>query len=220
MLKLEDSPLLDQELSITDPLGSGGESLELFVRDCLNEVGLRCHRAALDEDLLEATDLRVHVDGVDRSKGIRMQVSWIADYHSFKRKRFLIPFASTVVFVAPFTLAQFAAGRTSFGSDYDNAQIAMDERSAMQLRESISDVINGDRHPFGPSRTATQKLKDQIVDYVRLDAPRCHALLRKRQAIRPAYGSFGADIRTRVIQEMEERRLARIARNNEGNRDS
>jgi hypothetical protein len=57
----------------------GGADFEQLVIDVLNEHDRKARHAPLVEDLLEKTDLRVHVKGVHRKRGARVQVTTTTD---------------------------------------------------------------------------------------------------------------------------------------------
>ena len=186
-----------------------GLSLELFLRDCIERAGFGCARAPLNEDLLEATDLRVTLPKLDRNRGVRVQVSWISEFALFKRKRFLIPHASTVVFLSPFTLAQrwrwehddMELLSTEGLSTYDH--LPEDEAAARGIQASFAGAVNQKPYPIlGPAVNAPEELVRLIGNFVEKEGRRCHARLRSKQEQRPAYGSRAENVRDRMIMRM------------------
>lgn len=191
-----------------------GRPLELFVRDCLARSGHSCVRAPLHEDVLEATDLRLTLPDAKRQRGVRVQVSWVSDYDAFSRKRHLIPHASTVVFLCPFTLAQRWRwdGEPEHTMDTSHRGYALgsqrlaDQTEAARIRSMLSAAIRADQqNPLGPADSASPELVALISDFAVKEGIRCHRQLREHQKSRPAYGSRAELVRDRLIAELRER---------------
>jgi len=185
-----------------------GRSLELFFRDCLVRAGLTCRQASLQEDVLEATDLRVHIPETKRKRGTRVQVSWLSRHDQFRRKRHLIPYSATMVMLCPFTLAQEWLWRSDVPQDVmpeqysQTAQVEADEAAAIVLRDRISLCIReNERKPLGPAPYADQDLVDLIGEFVHREGLRANLALRERQETRPSYGVFHEYIRGLLIRE-------------------
>jgi hypothetical protein len=199
---------------------SSGVTLELFMRDAIRRFGLECRRASVYEDIVEATDLRVTLPGVKRRRGVRIQVSWLSDYDSFARKRHLIPYAASVVFLCPFTLAQTWRWDQKTGDQTDLDELSdptssprysrgdkrmQDEKQALVIQRRLSAIFSAQpRHPLGPAEIAPRDLIELIGNFVQKEGARCHQQLRDHQEVRPSYGRAPDLIRDRILNQLRD----------------
>jgi hypothetical protein len=86
--------------------GEEGEAFERLLIDVLNEGSLRARLSPLEEDFLEKTDARVHVPGLERRKGARIQIAMTADPTRMREKREKIRAAEELVLLSPWTMAE------------------------------------------------------------------------------------------------------------------
>lgn len=188
----------------------GGRSLELFFRDCLNKIGFTSRIAPLFEDVLEATDLRVRVPSTDRKRGTRVQVSWLANYELFRKKRHLMPYSSTIVMLCPFTLAQtwrWEETKEERESYWDDPRRAADEAAAVDLREHLSSLIrNPSQSILGPAEDAGAELLNRLASFMNFEGVRTNLRLRERQVDRPSYGTVHDYVRHRIVRDIRIKR--------------
>lgn len=78
---------------------------EQLIADILNEHSRHASLSRLIEDYCEKTDLRVHYDGLHRTRGARVQVTFLSDESRHKKKADAIPNQDEFVILSPWSLA-------------------------------------------------------------------------------------------------------------------
>ena len=84
-----------------------GIFFEGFVLDLINEYGRFAVFSSLSEDILQATDLRLMLPGLNRPHGARVQVSLSASESSLRDKQRRIGLHNEITIITPYTLALF-----------------------------------------------------------------------------------------------------------------
>lgn len=169
-----------------------GRGFEQLMIDILNENRFAAERAPLVEDFLEKTDLRVHVPGVRRRKGSRVQVTSTTHPVRLGQKLSRIHHIEEFVILSPRILAETMVG--PHGEDllhrgeitalweclpYPPAQV---EELAAMIRDLLltAEKRTGE-HPWGPAAFVPQPVRRLIQAFVESDARRATKALRERE---------------------------------------
>lgn len=169
-----------------------GTRFEQLVLDVLNEERAAARRAPPEEDLFEKTDLRVHVPGLRRAHGARVQVTTITEDARLRSKLGRIPRAAEMVTVSPYTLACAAWGRAGTGA-FPSAAAAeffasvptgatSVPRLALAIRTLLLSALDAPATPFGPMCAVPAPVRRFVRTFVDGEARRATAALRCREA--------------------------------------
>ena len=178
-----------------------GRRFEHLLLDVLNEQTDMAVRAGLAEDFLEKTDLRVHVPGVKRRRGARVQVTRLAHRERLNRKLSRVEHVGEFVVLSPWTLAGALLGpnrdawipateREAVWACLPHAPARVEEL-ASTLRSMLTPVeSDADRTPWGPASSVPEPLRHAVRAFVVHEAHRATSVLREREQRtgRRAYG--------------------------------
>ncbi len=124
-----------------------GEAFERLIVDILNNGALRARLAPLYEDFLEKTDLRVHVEGLQRQRGARVQVTMADHERRASAKRHEIRAPEEFVHLSPWTLAEALVAAPFSG--LLPGDLGRDVYPALSVRgNSTEDLARSLRHMF------------------------------------------------------------------------
>lgn len=170
----------------------GGRRFEQLMLDILNELTRTAHRAPLFEDFLQKTDLRVHVPGLQRPRGARVQVTQTIHTAQHDEKLARIRNVNEFVILSPRSLA-LALGdeqgaRLLVGPDRDHfwdclaSRPASVEELASALKAIFLDAIRrATDDPRGPAAAVPQPVRLLVQSFVVREAYRTTAELRRRE---------------------------------------
>jgi len=151
---------------------------EQILLDILNETEPVARRARLAEDFLEKTDLRVRVPGVERRRGVRVQVTASARESVLRGKAprtrgtSRAARAARNVILSPHPLMEFGLTHVErYFSHIDPAPGSREELSA-RIRDSLTRSWEGDIPAAGPVERVPQGIRDLVRDYVATEARR------------------------------------------------
>jgi len=175
---------------VPDPRGRRFEQLMI---DILNEERYSARRASLVEDFLEKTDLRVHVDGLDRRKGARVQVTQTTHPGQLEKKLSRIRRVREFVILTPRTLAEALTGgegeellnrgelKDLWGClEYTPATV--DDLSRLIKERFLASYRTDGHDPRGPAASVPEPLRLLVRRFVRRDALRSTRRLRRRES--------------------------------------
>jgi hypothetical protein len=161
-----------------------GADFEHLVIDVLNEHDHIARHAPLVEDLLEKTDLRVHVKGVQRKLGARVQVTTMIDPLLYQSKLATINRLEEIVVLSPASIARFTndTGKDLGLSTFYDSGTRLLKEQAMEIRKSLFAALER-RHksPLGPLVSVPENLRTVIREFVELEAARSTDALRDRE---------------------------------------
>jgi hypothetical protein len=165
--------------------------------DILNEEGFATSRAPLDEDLREKTDLRVHLHGLNRRRGARVQVTQTTDPILYHEKLSRIKLLREFVILSPTSLAETLIQDGIIGTEA-HALIPAKELNrlwgyfqgppksvadcASKIKTTLLKALEkATEHPLGPMASVPPPLRALIRNYVMNEAFRTTGLLRERE---------------------------------------
>ena len=170
--------------------GIKGYLFEEMMMDILNENGHSTRRASLLEDFFEKTDLRYKVEGLQRRKGARIQVTYTTKPDLLKQKLAQIKHRSEYIILSPLSLAEALsrdhkalAKRFDVGQVWDCVgKLATVKEVATALRKILLDALDrAPEHPMGPIAFVPEPVKHLIQFYVEREAFRTTHMLRIRE---------------------------------------
>jgi hypothetical protein len=162
-----------------------GADFEQLLIDVLNEHDRRARHASLVEDVLEKTDLRVHIPGVHRKRGARVQVTTMADPLLYQSKLATIDRLEEIVVLSPASIARFVndSGKELGPFTFHDSRTAFLKEQAIEIRKSLFATLERrHRSPKGPLATVPEYLRTVIRDFIELEAARSTDALRDREA--------------------------------------
>jgi hypothetical protein len=171
---------------------AGGRLFEQLMLDLLNEEALTARRAPLREDFIEKTDLRVHMPGLRRRRGARVQVTQTTLQDRLEQKLARIPRVNEFVILSPRSLADaldHEAG-TELLSPADLAQFwAMFPQPPIDIEEMArgikvllaSAMVRSTDDPRGPIARVPVPLRRLVRSFVASEAYRTTSELRARE---------------------------------------
>jgi hypothetical protein len=157
---------------------------EQLLIDVLNEHDYRARHAPLQEDLLEKTDLRVHLPTVRRRRGARVQVTTTIDPLFYQNKLAAIDRLEEIVVLSPASIAQFVneTGREWQNSLLPGSKTALLKDQAVEIRDSLLAALKHPHNsPLGPLINVPEDLRKLIRDYIEVEATRSTNALRDRE---------------------------------------
>jgi hypothetical protein len=165
------------------PSRASADFEQLFI-DVLNEHACKARHAPLLEDLLEKTDLRVHVQGVHRKRGARVQVTATIDPLLYQSKLATIDRLEEIVVLSPASIARFVkdTGKELVPSTIHDSGTALLKEQAIKIRKSLFAALER-RHksPLGPFVSVPEDLRTVIREFIDLEAARSTDALRDRE---------------------------------------
>jgi hypothetical protein len=160
-----------------------GADFEQLLIDVLNEHDLTAHHAPLVEDLLEKTDLRVHVPGVHRKQGVRVQVTATIDPLLYQSKLATIHRLEEIVVLSPASITRFV-NDTGKELLHDSGTAILNEQ-AMKIQASLFAALKHRyKSPLGPLVSVPENLRKVIRQFIELEGARSTDALRARVARR------------------------------------
>jgi len=171
------------------------EAFERLVVDILTEMGIRARLAPLDEDFLEKTDLRVHVPGLGRRRGARVQVTLMTDTDRLRDKFAKIRSSDEFVLLSPRVLAEaLCAPQAGSFLDVEEANAALSilgikrnsvDLAAQSLRSLFVNALQRPREDArGPVALIPPPIRRLISRFVVLEAKRSTRTLRAHESER------------------------------------
>jgi hypothetical protein len=171
---------------------AAGRRFEQLMLDLLNEERLVARRAPLREDFIEKTDLRVHMPGLNRRRGARVQVTQTTFQDRHEQKLARIPRVNEFVILSPRTLAD-ALDRESgtellapgdlelFWAMFPQPPIDVEEM-ARGLRQLFTAAVGRPTDdPRGPLTRVPPPLRQLVRAFVTSEAYRTTSELRERE---------------------------------------
>jgi hypothetical protein len=157
---------------------------EQLLIDVLNEHGRKAHHAPLVEDLLEKTDLRVHIESVHRKRGARVQVTAATDPLAYQSKLAAINRLEEIIILSPASIARFASDtgkELGVSTSHFSATVLLSEQ-AIAIRDTLFAALNC-RHksPLGPLASVPNELRSVIHEFIDQEAVRSTDALRARE---------------------------------------
>ena len=157
-----------------------GIAFERLIADILNEKKFCASRAPLYEDLFEWTDLRVQYPGLNRKRGVRVQVKLIGDeiFESLKVARW--KHQRGYVIVSPVRLARYVESCLAREEDEIDGEafwncIGGEPADARELALALYDlfdsaIASNNPHPLGPMAQVPAPIRHLVQSYVRTAA--------------------------------------------------
>lgn len=161
----------------------GAADFEQLSIDVLNEHHRNARHAPLVEDLLEKTDLRVHVEGVHRKRGARVQVTTTIDPLLYQSKLATIDRLEEIIVLSPVSIASFVheTGR-DLGLSAHASGTALLKEQAIEIRDRLFAALDHrHRRPLGPLVSVPDTLREVIREFIELEAARSTDALRDRE---------------------------------------
>jgi hypothetical protein len=177
-----------------------GSRFEQLVRDILNEAEPVAFPARLEEDLFEKTDMRVRVRGLDRKRGVRLQVTTLAKAELHAQKVTTIQRSEDIIILSPLTLAFAAKGRS--GTHIlpgDEARRLFEslgagpvsvEALAHRIKTTFLSALEEPFGPLGPLTNVPGPVRQFVRAYVAEQAHVCTRSLRQREFENPGRPSY------------------------------
>jgi hypothetical protein len=165
------------------PSGRAADFEQLLI-DILNEHGLKARHAPLVEDLLEKTDVRVHLESVHRRRGARVQVTAASDPLAYQSKLAMINRLEEIIILSPASIARFASdtGKEVGVSTSHRSATALLNEQAIAIRDSLFAALNRrQKSPLGPLASVPNDLRTVIREFIELEAIRSTDALRERE---------------------------------------
>ena len=179
-------------------LSIDGLLFENLMIDIPNEETCTASRAPLDEDLREKTDLRIHLNGLNRRRGARIQVTQTTASNRYYEKLSRIRHLREFVILSPVALAEAlmqegvigAKGQAPISAKhldqlwryFGHPPQTISECARMIKRALLSALQHANEHPLGPAASVPPPLRSLIRTYVMDEAFRTTGLLRQREA--------------------------------------
>lgn len=169
-----------------------GRRFEQLMIDILNEDEFTAERAPLVEDFLEKTDLRVHIPGVRRRNGARVQVTATTHVLRLEQKLSRIHHLEELVILSPRFLAEIMAGgqgedllhrgeAAAFWECLPYPPARVEELAAMIREFLVTAEKRALEHPWGPAAFVPSSVRRLIQTFVASDARRATKVLRARE---------------------------------------
>ena len=174
-----------ENIHILPPRGSA--DFEQLLIDVLNEHHYHARHAPLVEDLLEKTDLRVHVLGVQRNRGARVQVTMTSDPVLYQSKLATIKRLEETIVLSPASIARFVmeSGKELEPSILPNSGSTLLKQQAIGVRQSLFAALERrHKNPLGPLMGVPENLRIVIREFVEVEAARSTDALRDREVQR------------------------------------
>jgi len=174
-----------------------GTLFENLMIDILNEERRTAFRAPIDEDLLEKTDLRVRLPGLNRKRGARVQVTQTTDPLRYQEKLSRIKLLREFVILSPVSLAEAlmeegireidlstlisAKELNRLWNDLQGAPKSVADCASKIKTTLLKALEKSTDHPLGPMASVPPPLRTFIRNYVMNEAYRTTDLLRQRE---------------------------------------
>jgi hypothetical protein len=174
-----------------------GTLFENLMIDILNEERRTTFRAPIDEDLLEKTDLRVCISGLNRKRGARVQVTQTTDPLRYQEKLSRIKLLREFVILSPVSLAEAlmeegirkielstlisAKELNRLWNHLQGAPKSVADCASKIKTTLLKGLEKSTEHPLGPMASVPPPLRAFIRNYVMNEAYRTTDLLRQRE---------------------------------------
>jgi len=171
---------------------AGGRLFEQLMLDLLNEDQLTARRAPLREDFIEKTDLRVHMPGLHRRRGARVQVTQTIFQNRLEQKLARIPRVNEFVILSPRSLAEALdheagtellspADLDVFWAMFPRPPIDIEEMARGLKQILAAAMAQPITDPRGPLALVPEPLRRLVRSFVAAEAYRTTSELRERE---------------------------------------
>lgn len=173
-----------------------GFMFERLIAGVLNLEGLSARRAPLREDILQQTDIRVRVPGLERQRGERLQVSTAISAHAHQRKQASIRADGEIPVVSPFAIAQGIHRFESLWQDFNWRELwgslpklpaDIEECSRLLGQVFREACASSSRDPRGAPGRVPSILRLFMCRFVTAICHESHRVLRERIASDPTF---------------------------------
>jgi hypothetical protein len=169
-----------------------GRRFEQLMLDVLNEQAPVARRAPLYEDFVEKTDLRIHVPGLNRRRGARIQVTQTTFQDRLEEKLARIRRVNEVIILSPRSLADALDQEEGlellspseldrFWGSFPRLPMTVGELAKSVKRSFLAAIRKPHDDPRGPTAQVPEPLRHLVVTYVTADAYRTTSELRERE---------------------------------------
>jgi hypothetical protein len=196
--QMEYSRYIDKDTGAPNIFSKSGLLFENLMIDILNEDKFTTSRAPLNEDLWEKTDLRIHLQGLNRTRGARIQVTRTTDPIRYNEKLLRIKRLGELVILSPVSLGEALIQDEVFGTGSQGLLPTKDlcqlwsyfkgppktvSECANKIKVTLLEALkNQTGHPLGPMSSVPPPLRALIRNYVMNQAFQTTGLLRQREA--------------------------------------